>query len=270
MSSSSFQFFAPLTFFQKASAEPGKQRRIAGVISTEKLDKQGEVVIQKGLDFSPFLEEGWFNDNHSKKTADILGYPDKNGVKSFQKGDRLPDGTVAGSQLTWAEGYLLDTPDADRIWNLGQALQKAGGARRLGYSIEGNVQRRTGPANKVVAKALVRNVAITNCPVGDGTRLEVLAKSLNDVEKGLSMGTSTAPPATTGPQTGAGAGRVIAKQSLEQDGQARLNLKGEDEDEEGMSKAAAVARIETELGCSTAFAERAYETLADMKTNGIL
>ena len=266
--SSHFQIFAPLSFFQKASAPEGKRRRIAGIISTEKLDKQGEVIVQKGLDFTPFLKEGWFNDNHSKKTADILGYPDSEGVKQFQKGDRLPDGSIADSNLTWAEGYLLDTPDADRIWNLGTALSKAGSQRRLGYSIEGNVQRRTGPMNKVVAKAVVRNVAITNCPVGEGTRLETLAKSLDDVEKGLAMGTSTAPPATSGPQTGEGAGRVLAPQSLEQDGQDSLKL--DEDDEPALAKSQAVARIQHELGCSAAFAEQAYAALLTMKSSGHL
>lgn len=267
--SSEFQFFAPLHFFQKASAAPGERRRIAGVISTETLDKQGEVIIQKGLDFTPFLNGGWFNDNHSKKTSDVLGYPSKNGVKQFAKGDRLPDGGIAPANLTWAEGHLLDTPDADRIWNLGNALAKAGGERRLGYSIEGNVERRTGPGGKVVAKAVVRNVAITNCPVGDGTRLEVLAKSLDAVEKGMSMGASTAPPATTGPQTGEGAGRVVATQSLEQKDQPRINLDEDDEDAK-LSKSEAILLIREELGCTREFAEQTYSTLVEMKNNGIL
>jgi hypothetical protein len=262
---SDFQIFAPLHFFQKASEAEGKRRRIAGVISTETLDKQGEVIIQKGLDFAPFEAEGWFNDNHSKKTSDILGYPDKNGVRQFAKGDRLPDGTDATANLTWAEGYLLDTPDADRIWNLGQALQKAGGARRLGYSIEGHVQKRTGPANKVVAKAVVRNVAITNCPVGDGTRLEVLAKSLCDVEKGLSMGPSSAAPATSGAKTGDGAGRLLAPQSLSQKGQAFINLEDDDSKDGVVSKSDALVRIQSELGCSRAFAEQTYNVLLTLK-----
>ncbi len=264
MTDSRFQFFAPLSFFEKASESEGKRRRIAGIISTEKLDKQGEVVVQKGLDFGPFLKEGWFNDNHSKKTSDVLGYPDPNGVKRFQKGAELPDGTKADSNCTWAEGYLLDTPDADKIWNLGQALQKAGSSRRLGYSIEGNVEERTGPGNKVVAKARVRNVAITNCPVGEGTRLETLVKSFNDFEKGMSMVPSAAPPAGQGPQTGAGAGRVLASQSLEQDEKTPV-LEDDADDDKELTKSAAMARIQRELGCSEEFAERAYGAICGMR-----
>ena len=239
------------------------------MISTEKLDKQGEVIVQKGLDFTPFLNEGWFNDNHSKKTTDVLGYPDRDGVKRFQKGDRLPDGSIADSNCTWAEGYLLDTPDADRVWNLGQALAKAGSQRRLGFSIEGGVHRREGPANKRVAKAVVRNVAITNCPIGEGTRLEVLAKSLDEVEKGLTVGTGGA-DAPVGPQTGAGAMRVLMPESLEQDGQQTLVLSPDDEDEEGLTKSAAIARIQKDLDCSLETAESAYEALIAMKANNLL
>lgn len=264
---SSFQFFAPLSFFEKGNAPEGKKRRIAGVISTEELDKQGEVIVQKGLDFSPFMREGWFNDNHSKKTADVLGYPED--VKTFAKGDRLPDGSIAKANCTWAEGYLLDTPEASRIWNLGLALNKAGGARRLGYSIEGSVAKRAGPGGRVVAKAVVRNVAITNCPVGEGTRLEVLAKSLEAVEKGLAMGDATPGVAPTGPKSGDGAGQVLAREALEQPGQKTVSLGDADEDE-GLEKSQALALIQQRLGCSLTTAARVFDTIGTMKANNLL
>lgn len=267
MAERTFQFFAPLSFFEKASAPEGQKRRIAGVISTEKLDKQGEVIVQKGLDFTPFLREGWFNDNHSKKTTDVLGYPED--VKQFQKGERLPDGNVAEANCTWAEGYLLDTPDADKVWNLGRSLAKAGAKRRLGYSIEGAVEKRTGPGNRVVAKAVVRNVAITNCPVGEGTRLEVLAKSLDEVEKGVTMGDASPGTAVTGPKTGAGAGQVLAPESLEQDGQQRLVLTP-DEDDKPLTKSQAVALLQKSLGCSIDLATEAYDAISAAKDKNLL
>lgn len=265
-----FRIFAPMSLFQKASAPEGQRRRIAGVISTESLDKQGEVIVQKGLDFQPFLSQGWFNDNHSKKTTDVLGYPED--VTRFQKGEKLPDGTVAKSNCTWAEGYLLDTPDADKVWSLGMSLQKAGSKRRLGYSIEGSVQSRTGPGNRIVAKALVRNVAITNCPVGEDTRMELLAKSLDEVEKGLSMGTAASPgDAPSGPQSGEGAGQVLALESLEQDGQERMVLSPDDDDkDEGLSKSTCIGQLQNELGCSRALAEEAYGALVALKAQNLL
>jgi hypothetical protein len=217
-----FQFEIPVSFFEKAEAGP-KGKRIGGIISTENPDRQGEVILQRGLDFDDFLKHGWFNDNHSKQTDGILGYPDS--VKAFKKGETLPDGSIAKANGTWAEGYLLDTEKATKIWDLGLALQKT--QRRLGFSVEGKVDARMGPNQRVIAKAKIRNVAITNCPVNTDSRLEVLAKSLMAfeqcepglLEKSLGMGTATpgVAIATQGAQTGMGAGRVIAGQSLESD-----------------------------------------------------
>jgi hypothetical protein len=154
-----FQFDCPLALFEKGDAPIGKQRRIAGIISTETRDRQGEVLLQNGLNFDSFLKNGWYNDNHTKDTTGILGYPES--VRRFGRGEILPDGNVADTNCTWAEGYLLPTKKADEIWELGQALSQTG--RRLGYSVEGKIQKRIGPNKKTVAQALVRNVAITNC-----------------------------------------------------------------------------------------------------------
>lgn len=270
MGADQFQFYAPLTFFEKADAAPGQQMRIAGVISTEKLDKQGEIVLQNGLNFDPFLEHGWFNDNHKKGTDDILGYP--TAVKKFQKGEILPDGSVADSNGTWAEGWLIPSGRGKKIWELGRDLAKAGNARRLGFSIEGNVQKRTGPGRRTIAKALVRNTAITNCPVGYGTRLECLVKSMDaiehgeDVDKALTAtGANVAPPgvspATMGPTTGEGAGRIIQTQSLEDD----------EDDEKKLSKAECLEVIRLRYPkCSSRFAERVYDTLTTLAEQRML
>lgn len=267
-----FQFFAPLSFFEKASAPQGQRRRIAGIISTEVKDKQDEVLLQRGLDFSPFVKSGWFNDNHSKKTTDVLGYPDGD-VKRFKKGDVLPDGQVAKSNGTWAEGYLLETPEAERVWTLAQALKKSGDKRRLGFSIEGQVLERTGPGGKTVAKAIVRNVAITNCPVGEDTRLEVLAKSLARIEKGMTMGDAPAPGdsiAAEGPKTGAGAGRLLTRRHVEVDDED-LNAVGPSAPKDTpVTKSFAVAAIGESLGCDRATAEQVYETINQLARQGSL
>lgn len=269
-----FQLWTPLSFFEKANAPEGQSRRIGGVVSTEVEDKQEETVLQDGLDFTPFLKGGWFNDNHSKKTTDILGYPDR-APQKFRKGEILPDGKVATSNCTWAEGYLLPTPEATKLWELGKALAKAGDARRLGFSIEGRVKKRMGPGGKIVAKAEVSNIAVTNCPVGEGTRLEALAKSLReaaaetdpdtdeDLDKGLGMGAATPGVAVagTGPQTGEGAGRVLTPQHLEDE---------DDKDPKDLSKGEAVSFIRGWLSCDQATAERAYSAIQDLKAAQLL
>jgi hypothetical protein len=195
-----------------------------------------------------------------------VGYPEA--VQFFQKGAALPNGQRAPANGHWAEGYMLEGHDrADRIWSLGKALQGTG--RSLGYSVEGNIHRRIGPktvfqksakgkgswVGNTVARATVRNVAVTNCPVNVETGLSVLAKSLQvtdelngddftsrleTVEKALSMGSP--PPgnaAPSGPATGEGAGQTISGQSLEQEGDPRLNekkKKKDDGDEETTEK----------------------------------
>jgi hypothetical protein len=173
-----FRYFAPLGLFEKADAPEGQQRRIYGVASTESKDQEDETVLQRGLDWQYFLTKGWFNDNHSRKTGGVVGYPDPKGVQFFKRGDRLPSGEVAKANCHWAEGYLLEgVPAADDIWRIGQALQKAGGERGLGMSIEGKVLRRAN-GGKTIARAAVRHVAITHCPVNAETSLGFLAKSL--------------------------------------------------------------------------------------------
>lgn len=258
---SDFRIYAPLSFFEKADAAEGQKRRIGGVISTETLDKQGEIVVQKGLDFGHFLSEGHFNDNHSKKTADVLGYP--TGVTRFQKGERLPDGTVAKSNCTWAEGYLYETPEASRIWDLGRAMQKAGASRRLGYSIEGAVVERAEENKRVVKKAVVRNVAITNCPVGQDTRMEVLAKALTATSPGGEASAAEVGHAVSG----TGAGFLLAHRSVE--GVSPKENTGE-EDEEPVTKAEALFLIKAQLGCDDATAAEVFDAIHTMKAHGAL
>lgn len=237
-----FKFEVPAAVWFDKSAPAGQRRRIAGVISSENLDRQDEILVQKGLDFTPFIQHGWFNDNHSRDTDGIVGHPDS--VKFFQKGQKLPNGEVAASNCHWSEGYLLENQQrADRIWETAQALHKAGN-RRLGFSVEGKVEKRTGPNRNVVAKAKIQNVAITNCPVNTDTRLEVLAKSLaavelaeDDVFKGLTAGTGAGEGRTheagSGPVEGEGAGQVLAPESLE--GRQRKELE-DDEDQDDTKK----------------------------------
>ena len=166
----------------------------------------------------------FFNDNHSKETTGIVGYPDAP-AKYVAKGAMLPSGRRAPAPGHWVEGYLLGTEKAKELWELGLELQKTD--RRLGLSVEGKVQKRLLADNKTVAEALVRNVAITGCPVNTDATLDMLVKSLqvvsetepNELEKMLTMGTATPgePPSPDGPVTGEGAGKVLATESLESD-----------------------------------------------------
>lgn len=202
--SRNFAFDIEIDAFEKAGGGD-KERRIGGFVSTADLDKQGEVVLQEGLDFAPFLKGGWFNDNHSRDMADVLGYPDS--AQLVKKGQTLPNGKTADKNGWYVEGFLLKgAPKPDAIWNLAQSLQNTG--RKLGFSIEGKVtSRRTlEKGTPIVASAIVKNVAITHCPVNDKTALEVLVKSLS---VGPAVATPPAGVATPG------SGRPLMPESLE-------------------------------------------------------
>lgn len=301
-----FQFEVPIWVFEKADEPEEKQRRIGGIISTESPDRQNETVLQDGLDFSDFKRAGWFNDNHSKDTDGIVGYPEV--VKRFKKGEKLPNGKEAPTTGHWAEGYLLKTERANKLWELGKALQGTG--RSLGFSVEGKILRRTGPrtifkkgddgspqwVGNRIAKALVRNIAVTNCPVNVETGLEILGKSIQAMEaadpddfesrlelleKALTMGAATPGVKPVGPQTGEGAGKVIAPQSLEQDDQPPKSKKIKTKTQRGkiteklMSKSLtekqAVAWVQWAIpSMDTATAGKLVSLTKKLKTNGNL
>lgn len=217
-----FDFEVPLSFFEKADEAPAKQRRIGGVMTSESPDQQRETILQRGLNFDYFIKNGWFNDNHTKKTAGIVGYPEL--VRQYKAGEVLPDGVPAKSACTWVEGYLLNnfTP-ANELWDLGQSLQGTG--RRLGFSVEGAITKRQGAGNRIIARANVRNCAITNCPVNTDAKMEILARSLDaieksananmEVEKMLTVGSSAPIPGVA--YTSEGAGSVLVREDLEHD-----------------------------------------------------
>jgi len=243
-----FRIEIPVEVFEKAG-EKGKERRIGGIISTEHKDKQGEVVLQRGLDFADFLKNGWFNDNHSRDTAGIVGYPVADGVRQTIHN---------GKPATYVEGYLLQgTDQADRIWGLANALQKTD--RRLGFSIEGKVLRRSGPTGKVIAQARVSNVAITNCPVNTDSGLDVLAKSMMALEgdplaiealKALAAGQAITPPSTPTP----GDGFALRTESLEGGPKKKKKKRG------AVTKSEAIAFIRRRHpGLSAGDAERIWQ-----------
>jgi hypothetical protein len=142
--------------------------RIGGIISMETKDQQGETLLQDGLDWSYFLEKGWFNYEHRAGPDNVLGHPET--VTSVRHG---------GKPATRVEGVLyLAKAKARDIYETAQAMQKAGTSRRLGFSVEGQVVQRDGMDSKRIKKARVLNVALTAHPVHPDARLEVLVRSL--------------------------------------------------------------------------------------------
>jgi len=150
--------------------------KIAGVISTDQVDLQGERVLQEGLDFSYFLRKGTFNYEHQPGAQNLLGYPTK---VTQRKGYTEVEGVL-----------LLDKPKARDIFETASAMIKAGGHRTLGFSVEGRVIERDPQDPKIVRKAQVINCAITSNPINPDTSLELI-KSVSAWLKKGSVGYQT-------------------------------------------------------------------------------
>jgi hypothetical protein len=192
-----FRFFVPVEAYEDLGKGKDKSRRIRGWITTEHRDREDEVVLQDGLDFTEFLSFGWFNDNHKQSTGDILGYPE-----TVRKGK-----TDDGKAGHYVDGYLLHGDGLqpyDKVWKLANDLEKqTDGKRKLGFSVEGKIERRRGGDGKMIAKAKVRNVAVTGSPVNPFTGLEPVLKAL------------TAGSALDAPAAGPGEGFPLRTESLE-------------------------------------------------------
>jgi len=188
-----FRFDIEVEAFEKARPDGGTGRFIGGFVSTDHMDRQQEIIIQEGMDFSPFLKGGWFNDNHDKATDSLVGYPTAAELRPYPN-DPMHKGW-------YVEGELLDGhPRADSLWQLAQSLKKSG-KRKLGFSVEGSIDERDVKNPKVVRKATVREVAITRCPVNTKVSLDILAKSLAVGYGGPGPSATSPEPGDAGPVT---------------------------------------------------------------------
>lgn len=156
-----FKFMIPMDILKSEDSEDDSEMRIGGYASTSDEDRQGDEILQRGIDYSDFVDFGYFNFDHDN--SKILGYPDKSKCKIDNKG-------------FYVEGTLLKGVELARsIWETALALKKSGAPRRAGFSVEGKVLRRN-ELGKIV-KAKIYNVAITFNPVNPKCSWEALCKS---------------------------------------------------------------------------------------------
>ena len=154
-----FKFFVDADINLEKSKN-GDKRMIQGYASTPSQDRQGESLVQKGMDITDFVNNGYINYDHDNSI--ILGYPTQN-TKIDQKG-------------LWVEAELLKgVPMADKVWDLATALKRNGAPRKLGFSVEGKVLERDGSK---ILKAKIYNCAITPNPVNTEATWEAIVKSM--------------------------------------------------------------------------------------------
>lgn len=180
----------------KSEQDTDKKRLIRGYASTQDKDRQGDSLLQKGLEIEDFVNHGYFNYDHNNSI--ILGYP-------------LATCEVNQNGF-YVEGELLKgIPEADRIWELAQALKKSNAPRRLGFSVEGKILERN---NGIVTKAKIYNVAITTNPVNTNCTWDILAKSFASPEAESLLSKSLYAGYEVNPELMQG-GEVFREESLE-------------------------------------------------------
>lgn len=169
-----FSVWTPINI---AKSEGGSEKEplkgpIAGIVSTEAKDLQGDSIIQSGCDWDYFLKRGWLNYEHQQGPEHIVGYPTVVRPTMFN-----------GKKATMIEGYLLlDRPRAKEVYESAKAIQKAADGRSIGFSVEGQVLERDTKDPKIITKARILNVSVTAHPVNPDARLEVLARSLLELD----------------------------------------------------------------------------------------
>ncbi len=160
-----FVMWAEIDHVEKAGPKSGRAI-IQGVASTEAVDADGEVIVQKGIDWSWFMNHGFITLEHPVGIANIIGAPLK--IKpTMVKGEK---GTMLVAEL------FLDDPTGKQVFSKAQMLKKTKSDRKLGFSIEGRATKRNG--NQIV-ESKVMSVAISPVPKNPYTFFEPLAASRN-------------------------------------------------------------------------------------------
>jgi hypothetical protein len=175
---------------EKTDDESKGKLWFCGIASTEDIDLQGETLLADGLDFSYFIEHGWFNDEHSDSASDGLGKPTKIDIIDED-----------GEKKVYLEGYLYDTPSNKRLHDLMIAVEAAGD-NTIGFSVFGAAQKRQGPNGKIVAKAWIKNIAITLNPVNTKTYARAMKKSVQDAWDVISKAMGDEAPVSAGMEAG--------------------------------------------------------------------
>lgn len=184
----SFSLFAPFDIVEKAGEEESSRGRIEGVASTNAMDADGEVVHQDGIDWSFFMDKGFISLEHPLGIGNIIGAP----VEVKRKTIDGVDSTIIKADI------FLDDPNGKSVFKKAKMLKKAGGERRLGFSIEGRCLERRG--NEIL-KAKVHSVAVSAVPKNPHSYFEpIMASMLAAAMSGVGYQT---------PAMGAGIGNLV-------------------------------------------------------------
>jgi hypothetical protein len=142
--------------------------QIRGIISSEHEDEDGEVVVQKGIDWSYFLDRGKLTYGHPARPDNVCGEPMK-----------VEATTVEGVPATAMEGRVfLQDRLGKAVWDKAMMLQKSGAKTRLGLSIEGVALERDPAKPKRVLRSKVYTAAVDASPKNHVSLMDAIAASI--------------------------------------------------------------------------------------------
>lgn len=158
-----FRFVVPADLEKAADGS----YKIRGLASTEKVDQQGETIIQKGVDLTPIdKKKGVLNWDHQRGPENTIGILD-----GYQR-------TAKGLII---EGRLFKNhTKAKAVREIMESLGE-GDRGRVGLSVEGKILERDPLNPAVIRKCQISAVAVTMNPVNTDTYADMV-KSMNAAE----------------------------------------------------------------------------------------
>lgn len=153
------EIWTPFELLAKAGEEGDRPLgKIRGVVSSEIRDLDKEIIVQKGLDFTDALESGFLTHEHPLGSLNIVGFPTGIEATTVKKGGK-------DYEATGIEGSIyLDDKTGKGLWAKAITMQKAGGQRALGLSIEGKMLPGARKTGGVVDGIRVKSIAISSQP----------------------------------------------------------------------------------------------------------
>lgn len=173
---SSISIFLPINKVEKSTDSEDSQYAvtIAGWASTPTLDFQGEKVDPVGIDDSYFKDQGWIDYEHD--TTTIIGVPTQN---SFTDPDK---GLYVEAKLFKSNKYV------QKMLDVIENLKAIGSDRKIGFSIEGQINARDKEHPNIIRSILITGVAVTANPANPSALFDVVQKSLQAHNYGVEHG----------------------------------------------------------------------------------
>ena len=197
---SNFTFHVPINVIKGGDSE-SPDMVLAGIASTGAKDRQGEMLIPEGFDYSYLKNHGYINWHHqlSKNPEAIIGEPTK---VEIRKGQGL-----------YIEAKLYPDSDmAKKAYDLAQVLTKNSSKRQLGWSIEGKVVERDPNNSARVTKSKITGCALTPMPINPQTFVNIIKGMADD-------GMAEEYPKEAVQSSGNGGATKLIEKSIDLDGQ---------------------------------------------------